>query len=78
MPLEPVPLEPGDVLIRHPWALHRGSPNRTGAPRPLVGIRYVRPWYSDDRRPVNSIPRKLWDILSTEEQSILRFPIGSR
>src|SRR5882724_5438415 len=31
--LHPVFLEMGDVLIRHPWALHRGTPNITDAPR---------------------------------------------
>ena len=40
--MEPVTLEIGDVLIRHPWALHRGSPNLTDTPRALVSIRYVR------------------------------------
>jgi hypothetical protein len=25
--MQPITLEIGDVLIRHPWALHRGSPN---------------------------------------------------
>jgi hypothetical protein len=40
--MQPVPLEIGDVLIRHPWALHRGSPNTTDTPRTLASIRYVR------------------------------------
>ena len=40
--LQMVPLQRGDVLIRHPWALHRGTPNRTNVPRALVTIRYVR------------------------------------
>ena len=34
--MQPVPLEIGDVLIRHPWALHRGTPNTTDTPRALV------------------------------------------
>jgi hypothetical protein len=42
--LESVPLEIGDVLIRHPWALHRGTPNMTDTPRALVTVRYVRRW----------------------------------
>ena len=25
IPTQPVPLEIGDVLIRHPWAIHRGA-----------------------------------------------------
>jgi hypothetical protein len=40
--MEPIEMEVGDVLIRHPWALHRGSPNVSIAPRALVSIRYVR------------------------------------
>jgi len=32
IPMKSVPLEVGDVLIRHPWALHRDSPNLTDTP----------------------------------------------
>ena len=74
--MQPVPLEMGDVLIRHPWCLHRGSPNRTDEPRPLVTIRYVRRWYADRSRDVASIPRAVWDSLEPEQQSLMRFPIG--
>lgn len=44
-----LPLEIGDVLIRHPWALHRGTPNAIGTPRALVTIPYVRRWYTPTR-----------------------------
>ena len=54
--MQSVPLEIGDVLIRHPWALHRGTPNTTETPRALVTIRYVRRWYADDSREVNLLP----------------------
>ncbi len=37
---QPIILDLGDVLIRHPWALHRGTPNLTDTPRALVTIRY--------------------------------------
>lgn len=74
--MQPVPLEIGDVLIRHPWALHRGSPNRTGIPRALASIRYVRRWYADDSREVNAIPRATWESLTPGQQSAMRFPIG--
>ncbi|HZS09061.1 MAG TPA: phytanoyl-CoA dioxygenase family protein [Blastocatellia bacterium] len=73
---EVVPLEVGDVLIRHPWALHRGTPNTTGLPRPLATIRYVRRWYADDSREVNPIPRAVWRSLTPEQQSAMRFPVG--
>jgi hypothetical protein len=73
--MQAVTLEIGDVLIRHPWALHRGSPNKTDTPRALITLRYVRRWYTDNSRDVNSIPRKVWDSLTPEQQSMLRFPI---
>lgn len=75
--LQPIPLEMGDVLIRHPWALHRGTPNTTDVPRALISIRYVRHWYADGSREVNSIPRATWRSLTTEQQGFMRFPVGN-
>ena len=69
IPLQPVELDVGDVLIRHPWALHRGSPNTTSSPRALVSIRYVRRWYADDSREVNAIPRAVWNGLTRQRSS---------
>jgi ectoine hydroxylase-related dioxygenase (phytanoyl-CoA dioxygenase family) len=74
--MQSVPLEIGDVLIRHPWALHRGTPNTTGTPRPVVTVRYVRCWYTDNSREVNSIPRGVWQSLTPEQQGLMRFPIA--
>jgi hypothetical protein len=70
-----VPLEIGDVLIRHPWTLHRGTPNETDTPRALVSVRYVRRWYADDSREVNTIPGTLWRSLTEEQRAVMRFPI---
>jgi ectoine hydroxylase-related dioxygenase (phytanoyl-CoA dioxygenase family) len=74
--MEPIPLETGDVLIRHPWALHRGSPNSTDTPRALLSIRYVRRWYADDTRDVSSIPRSVWASLTPDQQELMRYPIS--
>ena len=74
--MRPVPLEIGDVLIRHPWALHRGSPNTTDTPRALVSIRYVRPWYADGSREVESIPPAVWDSMTPAQQRVMRFRVG--
>ncbi len=71
---EAVTLDAGDVLIRHPWTLHRGTPNRAGRPRPLLSIRYVRPWYWDDSREVCAIPSPVWEALTAEQRKLLRFP----
>jgi hypothetical protein len=46
----------------------------TDTPRPLVTIRYVRRWYADDSREVNTIPAALWQSFTPEQQSIMRFP----
>lgn len=73
--LQPISLEPGDVLIRHPWALHRGTPNTTGTPRALVTIRYARCWYADNSREVNAIPQIVWQSLTPEQQKVMRFPV---
>ena len=73
--MQAVPLEIGDVLVRHPLALHRGTPNTTDTPRALVTVRYVRRWYADASREVNSIPLDVWQSLTPEQQSLMRFPI---
>jgi hypothetical protein len=71
---QPVTLDLGDVLIRYPWALHRGTPNVTDTPRALLTIRYVRRWYADDSRDVNAIPTEVWQALTPEQREIMRFP----
>jgi len=73
--MQPILLELGDVLIRHPWALHRGTPNTTDTPRAFVTIRYVRHWYADNSREVNAIPEVVWQSLTPEQQSVMRFPV---
>jgi ectoine hydroxylase-related dioxygenase (phytanoyl-CoA dioxygenase family) len=66
----------GDVLIRHPRALHRGTPNMTGIPRALCTIRYVRHWYADASRDVEPIPSAVWKSLTAKQQSLMRFPVS--
>lgn len=72
--MQPILLEIGDVLIRHPWALHRGTPNTTDVPRALVTIRYVRRWYRDASRDVEDLPGTTWESLTAEQQGMMRFP----
>ena len=75
IPMKSVPLEIGDVLLRHPWALHRGTPNFSETPRALATVRYVRRWYADNSRDVNPIPRPVWQSLTPTQQDMMRFPI---
>jgi len=73
--MEAATLEAGDVLIRHPWALHRGTPNRSCTPRALATIRYVRRWYWDASREVCGIGRATWQSMTPEQQALMRFPV---
>jgi hypothetical protein len=70
--LEPVTLNVGDVMIRDVRGLHRGTPNRTNIPRPMVVIGYSRRWLF---RPEVSIqvPRAVLDTLSDRARHLLRF-----
>lgn len=71
IPLEPFLMEMGDVMIRSPFALHRGTPNRTTAPRPMVVLGYVRRWlHTADVRL--SVPRQAYEALDGRLQQLLR------
>lgn len=70
--LEPVTMRLGDVMIRDVRGLHRGTPNHTSTPRPMVVIGYSRRWLF---RPEVSIqiPRSALDTLSERARYLLRF-----
>jgi ectoine hydroxylase-related dioxygenase (phytanoyl-CoA dioxygenase family) len=70
--LQPLTLRLGDVMIRDVRGLHRGTPNQTATPRPMVVIGYSRRWLF---RPEVSIriPRFLLDTLSDRARRLLRF-----
>src|SRR5436190_1380396 len=44
IPLEPVLMRRGDVMIRDVRHVHRGTPNPWPIPRPMVVIGYSRRW----------------------------------
>ncbi|QFS49147.1 phytanoyl-CoA dioxygenase family protein [Nostoc sphaeroides] len=44
IPMESFYMQLGDAMIRTPLALHRGSPNRTNQPRPMVVMGYAMHW----------------------------------
>ncbi|HVF91452.1 MAG TPA: phytanoyl-CoA dioxygenase family protein [Blastocatellia bacterium] len=70
--LEPILMNMGDVMIRDVRGLHRGTPNRTETPRPMVVLGYSRRWLF---RPEVSIrvPRPALDHLSERARHLLRF-----
>lgn len=70
--LEPITMSLGDVIIRDVRGLHRGTPNLTEHPRPMVVIGYSRRWLF---RPEVSIriPRAALEGLSARARRLLRF-----
>jgi hypothetical protein len=67
-----LPMRMGDVMIRDVRAVHRGTPNFTDQPRPMVVLGYSRRWYY--RPEVNiRVPQSSWDKLSPTGRSLLRF-----
>jgi hypothetical protein len=70
--LEPILMRAGDVMVRDVRGLHRGTPNGTDTPRPMVVIGYSRRWLF---RPEVSIriPRAAVGNLSGRARQLLRF-----
>ncbi|HEX8144905.1 MAG TPA: phytanoyl-CoA dioxygenase family protein [Pyrinomonadaceae bacterium] len=70
--LEAINMRLGDLMIRDVRGLHRGTPNRTSVPRPMVVIGYSRRWLY---RPEVSIrvPRAALATLSERARHLLRF-----
>ncbi len=73
--LEPVLLDLGDVMIRDVRALHRGTPNRTTTPRPMVVIGYSRKWLYRPEVHVR-VPRAACCVPDDEQLEIRNYRPG--
>ena len=70
---KPLFMNVGDVLIRDPRCVHRGTPNRTDTPRPVAVFAFERPWYRRiSRRHTNMMSRSLYSSLADIEQKLLQ------
>jgi ectoine hydroxylase-related dioxygenase (phytanoyl-CoA dioxygenase family) len=69
--LESFPMRMGDVAIRTPLALHRGTPNRTPQPRPMVVMGYVMHWLRTTKVDLK-LPRSTYQSYPEELQKLLR------
>jgi len=69
--LEPVLLKAGDVMIRDVRHIHRGTPNRTDEPRPMIVIGYSRKWLLRPEVHIR-IPRVEWERASERAKKMLR------
>lgn len=70
--IEPITMNLGDVMIRDVRGLHRGTPNLTDEPRPMVVVGYSRRWLFRPEVSID-IPKSAWTDLSPEARKMLRF-----
>ncbi|BAZ50071.1 phytanoyl-CoA dioxygenase family protein [Nostoc ellipsosporum NOK] len=71
IPMESFYMQPGDVMIRSPLALHRGSPNRTSQPRPMVVMGYVMHWLHTPKVEL-TLQQDYYESLPIELKQMLR------
>jgi ectoine hydroxylase-related dioxygenase (phytanoyl-CoA dioxygenase family) len=67
-----LPMAMGDVMIRDVRAVHRGTPNTTDEPRPMVVLGYSRRWLHRPEVQIR-VPQSTWNELSPIGRSLLRF-----
>jgi len=73
IPLHKLLLKVGDVLIRDPRCIHRGTPNKTDTPRPVAVFSFERSWYRlISPNNYNPVRRAFYETLSQIEQQILK------
>src|SRR5215210_8933387 len=71
LPLEPLLMQPGDVMMRTPLALHRGTPNRTASARPMVVLGYAMHWLHTANVELN-VPRQTYEGYDARLRELLR------
>lgn len=69
--MEAVSLQMGDVMIRDVRTLHRGTPNHTRTPRPMVVLGYSRSWLNRTEVSIQ-IPQEEYEKLSDIAKNMLR------
>jgi ectoine hydroxylase-related dioxygenase (phytanoyl-CoA dioxygenase family) len=72
IPLEKVLMNRGDVMIRDVRHIHRGTPNPSPIPRPMVVIGYSRRWLYRPEVQIR-MPREVLAGLPSRAQRWLRF-----
>jgi len=70
-PSRRVVLEPGDMLIRDPGLMHRGTVNDTDEPRTMLTLCYFRHGESHDYGRIEfNLDRPLWENLAPEARGL--------
>ncbi|WP_013334562.1 phytanoyl-CoA dioxygenase family protein [Gloeothece verrucosa] len=71
IPMESFYLKPGDIIVRNPFALHRGSPNLTATPRPMIVMGYVIHWLHTPKVDL-TLSQDYYQSLPAQTQQMLR------
>ncbi|CAF4322303.1 unnamed protein product, partial [Rotaria sp. Silwood2] len=72
IPVQQVLMKRGDVLIRDVRHIHRGTPNRTDQPRPMVVLGYSRKWLFRPEVEIR-VAREILEQLPLRTRKWLRF-----
>ena len=70
-------MQPGDVMIRSPLALHRGTPNLTPQSRPMIVMGYVMHWLHTQKVDL-TLPRDYYESLPPKTQQLFRCEVVER
>ena len=71
LPSRRITLDPGDVLVRDPGLLHRGTPNHTDVPRTLLTMAYFRAGEDHSYGDVSfSLDERLFAALEPEARAL--------
>jgi hypothetical protein len=71
-PLTPMLMNRGDVMIRDVRHIHRGTPNPSRVPRPMVVIGYSRRWLCRPEVQIR-VPRPVFEGMPARAKNWLRF-----
>lgn len=69
---QPILMRRGDVMIRDVRHIHRGTPNPSPVPRPMVVIGYSRRWLFRPEVQIR-VPRPVYDRMPQRAKTWLRF-----
>ncbi|RBP43891.1 phytanoyl-CoA dioxygenase PhyH [Roseimicrobium gellanilyticum] len=73
-PSRKVELFPGDLLIRDPGLMHRGTVNESEQPRSMLTISYFREGFTHDYgNPEHNLDRELWEMLEPRVKRLFAY-----
>ena len=78
VPSHKLDLRPGDVLLRDPAMLHRGTPNATPEPRAMLTIGYFREGVAYAfGNPADNVDDESWGTLDPRVRRLMEFRLRS-